>query len=243
MNCWFTAAAKMEKEAERKAKDAYMKSYDQKLKAVSKYDANTEKAIREEAMSAYDKAKEEAIQELMKKFDNTLNLGIDLMMRAHNRIRTAQMTNGERWYFLTVRPPPNTDLKKFIADTESFCDKWQNKWHECIYVYEQKGETEDTLGQGFHMHMRICTTWPNYYPSHILRDACKAYPYTAPNCIKLETVKSLERTIEYMKGDKKSDQKKPAVLMDTVWREKLGLPAEVKYKTRQAQIDYIVEEA
>lgn len=177
----------------------------------------------------YDKT----ITACLTEFDHVCNLGIDLMNRFSGKIKTLK-DNGDRWYFITVRPPPDTEWNKFRLDCESFCDKWEKKWLECVYVYEQKGESEESLGQGFHWHMRIATDTINYYPSHILRDLAKHFNYVAKNCIRIETIKSLERCIEYMQGDKKSDAKKPAVLMDSVWRQQNDIPAEVKYKSRQA---------
>lgn len=177
---------------------------------------------------------DQEIEACQAEFDQVCNLGVDLMFKFQRKINTIKDNNGERWYFLTVRPPADIPFGIFRASCERYCDKWKHKWTECVYVYEQKGETEDTMGQGFHWHCRICTDKINYYNSHIKRDLEKIFTYVHPACIRVESVKSLERTIEYMSGDKKSDAKKPAVLMDSIWREAVGLPAEVKLITRQA---------
>lgn len=181
-----------------------------------------------------DDAYELAFNNEMKEFDDTCNLGIDLMFRFTSRMKQVTESNGERWYFITVRPPHTTTWLTFKSVCEAFCNKWQHKWIECTYVFEQKGESEESLGHGFHWHMRFATNTVNYYPSHILRDLTKHFDFVAKNCIKVETIKSLERCIEYMQGDKKSDAKKLACDMDIIWRQQNDIPAEVKYKTRQA---------
>lgn len=173
----------------------------------------------------------------LEKFNITCDLGIDLMNRFAKKINTIKNTNGERWYFITVRPPNETiNFNNFKSDCENFCNKWKHKWLECEYVFEQKGEDMSNLGFGFHWHMRFCTDTINYYNSHILRDLFKSFPYVAKNCIKVESIKSLERCIEYMNGDKKSKDKEPACAMDIIWREQVGIPASVKYISRQANL-------
>jgi len=183
-----------------------------------------------------DEVYENVMNDCLREFDQVCNIGVDLMNRFSNKIKTLK-DSGDRWYFITVRPPPGTQWNKFQVDCEEFCKKWERKWLECVYVYEQKGENEESLGTGFHWHMRFATDTVNYYPSHILRDLAKHFDYVAKNCIRVETVKSLERCIEYMQGDKKSKQKEIAVVWDGIWRERMGIPAEVKYKARQAMID------
>lgn len=170
----------------------------------------------------------------MQKFNDTCDLGIDLMTMFKSKLSTIENTNGERWYFITVRPPHDTIWETFKSDCESFVHKWKYKWLECTYVFEQKGETEENIGFGFHWHMRIATDTVNYYPSHIKRDLIKIFNYVNKACIKVEPIKCLERTIEYMKGDKKSKDKELACAMDILWRAKQGIPAEVKVVARQA---------
>jgi len=224
MQSWFTCAAKMKKEVKKAYKKAYIDTEHQKLTGM----------LVSEPVIIAEEAAENTMNRLIAEFDETLELGIQLMMRAHRRIRDAQINGGERWYFLTIRPPHDTKFDKFKADIEQYVERWAYKWDECIYVYEQKGEDMTSLGHGFHVHMRICTTTLNYYPSHILRDCIRMFSYIAPNCIKLEKIVSLQRTIEYMNGDKNDDTKKAACLMDKEWRNANGLPSEVKYKTRLA---------
>lgn len=221
---FYTVASKILKQAE-KAKIEQAKRNNQIIDQLGKLPDN---------IPTPEDAYENTLNQEMKKFDDTCNLGIDLMTRFSSKMKTINDNNGERWYFITVRPPHNTDWERFKFDCTHFCFVWKKKWLECTYVFEQKGEDEESLGHGFHWHMRFATNTVNYYPSHILRDLTRHFDYVAKNCIKVETIKSLERCIEYMQGDKKSDAKKKACEMDIIWRQRNDIPAEVKYKTRQA---------
>lgn len=225
MNC-YTLAAKIMKKAEKARRD--------QEDWLEKVGAHQSEWSPEDVFDA-------TIRNEVSRFDRTCDLACDLLSRFQRKIALQNETNGERWYFITVRPPELTNWIDFKYDVEHFWSKWQSKWLEGVYVFEQKGENESELGKGFHWHARICTSTINYYKSHVLRDLKRTFHYVAPNCIKVEAIKSLERCIEYMQGDKKSDAKKPAVLMDSVWRERLGLPAEVKYVSRQE--DLVIDEA
>lgn len=223
---FYTVAAKMDKSAMKQAQEEY-KRYQLARERCPDIKLPNDPPTIDELYDKYFKLEEE-------KFDKICNIGVDLMFKFKNKISALGDTSGDRWYFITVRPPNGVTWDLFKRNCEDFCAKWLHKWIEFEYVFEQKGKTEETIGHGFHWHMRICTTHINYYKTHILRDLFRMFPYVAENCIKVEPIKSLERTIEYMQGDKKDKAKEAACKMDILWRERLGLPASVKYNTRQA---------
>ena len=106
-------------------------------------------------------------------------------------------------------------------------DKW-------MYCYEQKGESEDKAGDGFHVHLI----------GH-LRDACQkkdlirkskcqwAKFFGVPTGLKVPDafieVSKISSTLhlhnikKYMKGDKKHEYKAKACLIDPIWRSKESL--------------------
>jgi len=132
----------------------------------------------------------------------------------------------ERWYMLTVRPPPGTNIRTLVHTTESFVTAWRSSWEEYQYCYEQKGETEADMGIGCHMHMLIRTDKANYYPSHILRDAKRAWPYVAANCIQVDTLPTGARVGKakaYIRGTKNHADKEASAALDPVWRAREGL--------------------
>lgn len=68
--------------------------------------------------------------------------------------------------FLTVNPRSNVLLSDFV----NICHKCVNKSYikQFLYVIEQRGESEDELGKGFHAHFLI--NKGDYRPSHFNRD-------------------------------------------------------------------------
>jgi len=129
----------------------------------------------------------------------------------------------ERWYMLTVRPPPGTNIKTLVHTTETFVNAWKADWQEYEYCYEQKGETEADMGKGCHVHMLIRTDKANYYPSHILRDAKRAWPYVAANCIQVDTLVNVPKAKAYVRGTKNHADKEASAALDPVWRAREGL--------------------
>ena len=57
------------------------------------------------------------------------------------------------FFFITINPKPDTDFNEFksaIEDISTFC--WIEK---CYWVFEQRGNNNDTIGNGFHSHILI----------------------------------------------------------------------------------------
>lgn len=149
---------------------------------------------------------------------------MDIGLRYFEMAKTRLGSNKEnvRHYMLSVRPPEGTNFVTFKRDTEEFINKWVEKWCWVEYAYEQKGESIETMGKGFHCHMVFATKTPNYYPTHILRDAKRQWTYVAANCIQCDTLNNVERARYYIRGDK-NDEKEAAVMMDNIWRQSLNM--------------------
>lgn len=131
------------------------------------------------------------------------------------------------WYLVSIRPDSKKidDIHRFVKDVEYYVEELP--WIECMYAFEQKGETLEDAGKGFHVHILFSTKKVNYYASHILRDIKrKKYSfinYTAANCIQIDKVNCKERAVQYISGDKKEEGKSKACKIDILWREQVGL--------------------
>jgi len=148
-----------------------------------------------------------------------MDIGLSYFAMAKARLATE---TSDRPYMITIRPPHDTNWILFKNTTETFINKWKDSWTNYEYAFEQKGETIDDVGKGFHVHIIITTNKTNYYPSHILRDAKKAWDYVGSNCIQVDTLKNLAKAKGYIRGDK-AQEKQGAVAMDSIWREKIGI--------------------
>lgn len=148
----------------------------------------------------------------LKFMEEAMEIGLRFYRMAKGKLASEK---GERHYMLTVRPPHTTNWNTFKHSTTNFVLRWSKKWEWCEMAYEQKGETIETAGFGFHVHIIFCTKTDNYYPSHIIRDAKKEWPYVAANCIQCDTLVNVEKARYYIRGDK-GDAKEAAVMIDTI---------------------------
>jgi len=143
-------------------------------------------------------------------------------------------TDMKKLCFITVRP----DSKKisffeFKHDVARFMTSSRILSYE--YCFEQKGETEATMGIGFHMHAII--QW-ELEPKELLKYTTSHFKkYVASNCIqigdtyhgkRIKTKKDLERLRAYMSGDKRDDKKVKACDIDPIWREREGINPLIK---------------
>lgn len=153
-----------------------------------------------------------------------MDIGLEYFDMFKKRMAQVKDENG-RCYMITVRP--DTSKIKFCNFRElvtQYLNKWSNKWIWWEYTFEQKGNSSNTIGNGFHMHLIICTASENYYPSHLLRDCYSQFNIcTAKNCIQIDTIKNLARAKEYIRGDKKDDDKLKCIAYDIMWRNQNNL--------------------
>lgn len=175
----------------------------------------------EEAYEAYMRLEmEQALKEM--------RLACELEI-AYREVRNEMGLNDKadkgRHTFLTIRPPNTVSWLVFYEKTQAFIEKWQNKWDWAEWCYEQKGTNEQNMGCGFHIHILIKTTATNYYKSHILRDAIRAFPEVAAHCIQADSIPAprVEKCRQYIRGNKQTPEKLEAVPYDKIWRASMNL--------------------
>lgn len=125
------------------------------------------------------------------------------------------------WYFVTVSPRDDIELEDFRKKIDSI-----TKWKILIkgyYVFEQRGDSEHTMGNGFHVHLLI-EKYNIEYKRLIkrLEDTFKNYcgkPYkNTINVVRKKTEHAMETLDEYMMGDKQED-KETKCDFDKLWRK------------------------
>lgn len=178
----------------------------------------------EEYRNYVDMVRRTATDIQMHEFEQTMELGLQLMETFKERVAERAVAAGERAMMLTVRPPDGTNWVTFKRNTEEFVTKWQDGWHWYEYAFEQKGETKENMGHGFHVHLIFATSKKNYYKSHVLRDAQRAWTYVAANCIQVDVIKNLARARQYIRGDKGDEAKARAVAFNEHWRARMNIP-------------------
>lgn len=131
----------------------------------------------------------------------------------------------KEWYFLTVNPDTSkVSLREFMKTIEkSLSKKWINYY---IFVIEQRGETEEELGRGFHTHIifnkgiKHCKVVKEM--SNTFKNMCDVSNYHLFNIKNIGEQEKL-RKIEYITGTKSDEQKHLKQKMDIIFRQKENL--------------------
>lgn len=122
---------------------------------------------------------------------------------------------------ITIRPPTGTCFTTFRMGVERYVKR--GLFIKGEYAFEQCGESEDTLGNGFHVH--ILANVKDYVQfKELNRDVHKDiqgdFMFQVGNDKKkfLRTPTDLEFCRNYIRGDKHNDDKRAAVSLNATWR-------------------------
>lgn len=126
-------------------------------------------------------------------------------------------------YFITVRPDTKkVSLHQFYNDVRKFVDR------KCFIEYklsfEQKGVSDETLGDGFHVH--IVASMKQRSKGEVLRDTVNTFKgYTLANCVQVHTTRNPAELVENYLVNYQSDDghKAPTQQWDAAWRAREGL--------------------
>jgi len=144
---------------------------------------------------------------------------------------------------MTIRPDNGTDFATFKHDVETFTKRCYLLNGE--YAFEQCGECEEELGNGFHVH--ILAQVKNYVQfQELKRDVHKdvrgQFMFQVGNdrhkFLKTET--DLEYCRNYIRGDKHNEDKVAACLLNDTWRAMNNLN-EIYYFNNESSTAVVVE--
>lgn len=126
------------------------------------------------------------------------------------------------WYYITVRPKPETSFIDFIKYVEKFIRRAQ------IYNYKLTLEQKDPLGsgEGFHMHCIVDAYWKSKFDC--IKNVTSSFnKCCADNCIQVDTTRNPGQLfnnycIEYQSKDEHKIKTKEG---DTIWRDNNNIDA------------------
>lgn len=141
-------------------------------------------------------------------------------------------TTSAYYVLVTIRPKEDETMENLMKCTNKIVNK---KWMKdnCLWVYEQKGTSEDEAGIGKHVHIIYKheglkqagkkKSWKKCLEE--VTDTCRRMIEIEDNCIDFKPApkKDREKIFNYLLGSKASEEKEPAQKIDIFWREKLGL--------------------
>lgn len=136
----------------------------------------------------------------------------------------------ERPYiWLCVNPNSMYTFKEFQTLVSKMVSKvWMTEY---VYVYEQRGITQEELGKGFHLHA-IIKKPADKKPSHCIRELSSTFKKCCDTSnfhffqVKFIDLPEKDRKMEYILGTKEStdeNQKDIKQAMDKLWRSKIGI--------------------
>lgn len=147
---------------------------------------------------------------------------LDVISKVNERRKDKKAKEKTPYVFITINPKPGSDLLRFMDTIEKAIHK---KWiSEYYYTLEQRSETEDNAGDGFHTHILLYRDGKR--PSEISREFHSTFKEYVGNTkhinIKYIPEKDYDNVLAYIKGEK-TDDKMEKVNIDRIWRSMMGL--------------------
>lgn len=153
-------------------------------------------------------------------------LKIEKKNAQEKKLMTAKAHNN-LFLFITVNPKPDTPFEEFKKKMEKLAKR--NIFTNALYVYEQRGKTEEDAGKGFHCHM-LCQRNLNYKPTKVvscIRNTCKSLCNVKDSRvlnIQLIGEEFMKDKRAYILGHNKTGEGKSVKQdIDTYWRKKNNL--------------------
>lgn len=176
----------------------------------------TEEEIEEQKQIAYDT--EIAIAK--SDFKEILQIANEL----HNIYKELKNNEDHNWLFITIRPDPKLNIT-----FNEFYDKVYKYIHRKFFLqytltFEQKGTSDNTLGEGFHIHIVADTKWRSTKDS--LRDTLSTFNKicSGPG-VEIKPTRNPKDIVEkYLTNYESDDNHKISTKeWDIKWRKSLGL--------------------
>lgn len=140
--------------------------------------------------------------------------------------RQEELKENCKYIFLTINPNPHITLLDFLGKINKMMTK---KWiTNYLYVFEQRGETLEELGKGFHFHLILEKPKTKKYSEMLRELANSANAVTDSSNYNFFNIKNIseeekERKIKYLTGRKADDSKHLKQDMDIIFRKNNNL--------------------
>lgn len=149
-----------------------------------------------------------------------------------NKEKNNDKLSDNNYWFITLRP--NIGSFEHFKNVFELTYLPSLNFHEYIYCYEQKGENIESIGTGFHVHLIIHLNEYIQLKDLVRKSKCQWSKYfgkskgaEVPDAFidikKISCKSQFNNCLNYMKGEKKQEDKLYAVEQDKVWREKNNL--------------------
>lgn len=150
-----------------------------------------------------------------------------------NQLYFTVMSPGDNGFHITIRPDKSCKWSTFKLQVMKLVAR---KCFKAYYFqFEQKGVTEETLGEGFHVHIACKLTQRS--KGEVLRDVKSSFKnllftnQIKDGGIQVDTSKNVSQIVEkYLKNYESKDGHKIITKeWDDKWRTKMDIPREFKF--------------
>jgi hypothetical protein len=132
---------------------------------------------------------------------------------------------------ITVNPTDDVDMEQFYKKVSKMQRKKTTK--ALSYAFEQRGEDDEEMGQGAHVHMFYTHHMNNSLAEirrnveNTFKDIVDITPSNRYNVINIRAIKegTEARALAYLTGVKADEDKSDKCEMDNAWRNTLPFPA------------------
>lgn len=130
----------------------------------------------------------------------------------------------DRIAWITINPKPDVSLPSFVLRVQNYLKR--SFIYNAKYVYEQRGESYEDIGRGFHVHI-LFDVFPGTSYSTIQRNSFNSFKNVVGNKkavdVKLYPYSLRSEKEEYINGQKWESSKDLKIHFDKIFRNKNGL--------------------
>lgn len=168
-----------------------------------------------------ERANEEAKNMVFAQYERDVRTGLEAMKKFQQIAAEMGHDSDGSWYFITVRPPSDNFQEFYTAIAKTLQRKCFLRF---LASFEQKGVTESTLGEGYHVH--IVAKMRQRSKGEVLRDlASSLRTICAENFIDVKVTKNGEQMFRRYCIDYESEDGHKIVTkeFDALWRRRMNL--------------------
>lgn len=131
----------------------------------------------------------------------------------------------DKWCLITIRPDETPNIRNFHDALR--CGLAKSLFLDYMYAFEQKGESPEDMGKGFHVHILAKVTESTRVQNITTALQGKRTPLSKYNFVLqvgngrnkfIPDQTGYDRAMNYIRGDKHNDAKKAACDIDIIWR-------------------------
>lgn len=171
----------------------------------------------------YQQSKQRELESFWKKECDSARADAILKAYKENYYDTLRQQKSDK-FMVTINVQEEAAQK--LPDLADKCAKWTTQKHikDYEYAFEQRGDTMQSMGTGTHIHAIIST---DSTKSEIIKRTASTFKafIGSPQSIDVRPIPMdlLDQKRSYIRGVKKSDEKKRKCVIDKIWRHQNNL--------------------